>query len=303
MADDRRYAEHRETGPGQVSAGGVEEYSPAKQVIRSFFRNRGATAGLLILLLLVAMALAAPLLAPYDPFAVSDNLMEPPSGEHIMGTDPLGRDLLSMIIFGSRISLQVGLVAVSIAAVVGTVLGLIAGYMEGWLDNVIMRFMDVLLAFPGILLALVIIAVLGSGLFNVMIALGIATIPTYTRLVRGSTLSAKQNEYVMAAQAQGANVSRLLFKHILPNVMAPIIVNATLGVAGAILAAAGLSFIGLGPSPPTAEWGAILAQSRQYIRRAWWLVTFPGAAITLTVLSINMVGDGLRDALDPQLKE
>ncbi len=287
----------------QAAPDAVREYSPAKHVLRVFLRNRGATVGLIILLVLICMAVAAPLLAPYDPFEISENLMEPPSGDHLMGTDPLGRDLMSMIIFGSRISLQVGLIAVGIATVVGTVFGLVAGYMEGWVDNVIMRFMDILLAFPGILLALVIIAVLGSGLFNVMIALGIAAIPTYTRLVRGSTLSAKQNEYVMAAQAQGANLSRLLFKHILPNVMAPIIVNATLGVAGAILASAGLSFIGLGPSPPTAEWGAILAQSRQYIRRAWWLVTFPGMAITLTVLSINMVGDGLRDALDPQLKE
>ena len=287
----------------EVASSSPAEYSPAKQVSRAFFRNRGATIGLVILVLLILMAFFAPYLAPYEPFEISDRLMEPPSSQHLMGTDPLGRDLLSMIIFGSRISLQVGLIAVGIATVVGTILGLLAGYMEGAVDNVIMRFMDVLLAFPGILLALVIIAVLGSGLFNVMIALGIASIPTYTRLVRGSTLSAKQNEYVMAAQAQGAKLPRMLFKHILPNVVAPIIVNATLGVAGAILASAGLSFIGLGPSPPSAEWGAILAQSRQYIRRAWWLVTFPGMAITITVLSIKMLGDGLRDALDPQLNE
>jgi len=291
----------------QEIAGGVpvdmaEEQSLARQTVRRFFRNRGATAGLIVVLGLILMAIFAPVLTPYEPFEISERLLEPPSSEHILGTDPLGRDLLSMIIIGSRISLQVGLIAVGIALVVGTTLGLIAGYLEGWVDNVIMRFMDVLLAFPGILLALVIIAVLGSGLFNVMIAIGIATIPTYTRLVRGETLSVKQNEFTMAARAQGANLGRILFRHILPNVAAPVIVTSTLGVAGAILAAAGLSFIGLGPSPPTAEWGAILAQSRQYIRRAWWLVTFPGIAITVTVLSINMVGDGLRDALDPQMR-
>ncbi len=287
---------------GLMSDDRAGELSLARLTVRRFFKNRGATAGLIVVLALIMMAIFAPHLTPYEPFAVSDNLLDAPSSRHLLGTDPLGRDLLSMIIVGSRISLQVGLVAVGIALVVGTTLGLIAGYLEGWMDNVIMRCMDVLLAFPGILLALVIIAVLGSGLFNVMIAIGIATIPTYTRLVRGETLSVKQNEYTMAARAQGASLGRILFRHILPNVAAPVIVTSTLGVAGAILAAAGLSFIGLGPSPPTAEWGAILAQSRQYIRRAWWLVTFPGVAITVTVLSINMVGDGLRDALDPQLR-
>ncbi len=281
----------------------VKRISLARQTVRRFFRNRGATLGLVILLLLIATAIFAPYLAPYDPFEVRPNRLEPPSSEHLLGTDRLGRDLLSMLIHGSRISLQVGLVAVGIAMIIGTMLGLLAGYLGGWVDNVIMRFMDILLAFPGLLLALVIIAVLGTGLFNVMIAIGIASIPTYTRLVRGDTLSVKENEYAVAAHAQGASALRIMIRHILPNVVAPIIVMATLGVAGAILASAGLSFIGLGPSPPSAEWGAILAQSRVYIRRAWWLLAFPGMAITITVLSINMVGDGLRDALDPQLKE
>lgn len=280
-----------------------ESFSMRKYMVRRFLRNRGATLGAAILLALILSAVFAPQLAPYDPFDVDHTLrLQPPSARHLLGTDPLGRDLFSMILYGGRISLQVGLIAVGIAAVIGTTLGLIAGYFEGWPDNVIMRFIDLMLAFPGILLALVIIAVLGPGLFNVMIAIGIASIPAYTRLVRGSVLSVKQNEYVMAAQAQGAGVARIMLRHLMPNIMAPIIVMATLGVAGAILACAGLSFIGLGPSPPTAEWGAILALSRAFIRRAWWIVAFPGVAITLTVLSINMVGDGLRDALDPELK-
>ncbi|MFO8061163.1 MAG: ABC transporter permease [Bacillota bacterium] len=280
----------------------AEMFSFRKYVARRLVRNRGAMGGLAILLLFILSSVFAPQLSPYDPYDVSPNRLAPPSRENPLGTDPLGRDVLSRLLYGGRISLQVGLIAVGIAAVMGTTLGLVAGYLGGWLDNVIMRVMDILLAFPGILLALVIIAVLGSGLFNVMIALGIASIPQYTRLVRGSVLSVKENEYVMAAVAQGAGVPRILIRHLIPNISAPIIVVSTLGVAGAILACAGLSFIGLGPPPPTAEWGAMLAGSRVYIRRAWWLVAFPGLAITLSVVAINMFGDGLRDALDPELK-
>lgn len=299
MISDEQQLDRVDEGVAQPESG----ISALKQTFRRFLRNRGATAGLVVLIGLILTAIFAPYLAPYEPFAVNpQERLQPPSSSHLLGTDPLGRDLLSMLIFGSRISLQVGVIAVSIGLVLGTILGLVAGYMEGRVDHIIMRFMDVLLAFPGILLALVIIAVLGTGLVNMMIAIGISSIPTYARLVRGDTLSVKQNEYVIAAHAQGASMIRILFYHILPNVAAPIIVMGTLGVAGAILACAGLSFIGLGPSPPSAEWGSILALSRAYIRTAWWLVSFPGAAITLTVLSINMLGDGLRDTLDPQLK-
>ncbi len=257
--------------------------------------------GLLILLLFIVSAVGAPWLAPHDPYDISAERLLAPSADHFFGTDPLGRDVFSRIIYGGRVSLQVGLVSVGIAALTGTMLGLIAGFVEGPLDNVIMRAMDILLAFPGILLAIVVVAVLGPSLTNLMIAIGIASIPMYTRLVRGSTLAAKQEEYILAARAQGMSDVRLILRHILPNIASPIIVLSTLGVASAILSAAALSFLGLGPRPPTAEWGSMLAASRNYIRRAWWLVAFPGTSITLCVLAINMIGDGLRDALDPQL--
>ncbi len=269
---------------------------------RRFARNPTGLLALGCLLAFIASAVLAPLLAPHDPLDISGERLQPPSREHLLGTDELGRDILSRILYGGRVSLQVGIIAVVIALSVGGVLGLVAAYWEGRLDGVIMRVMDMMLAFPGILLALVIIAVLGPSLFNVMIAIGIASIPAYTRLVRGSTLSAKQNEYVEAARALGAGAWRIIFRHLVPNVAAPVIVLSTLGVAGAILATAGLSFIGLGAPPPTPEWGAMLATARNYIRRAWWLATFPGLAITITVLVINILGDALRDALDPRLK-
>ncbi len=278
-----------------------QTFSRARHVFTSFLKHRGALVGALILVLFIISAAGAPWLVPYDPYDVSAERLQAPSSEHLFGTDPLGRDVFSRIMYGGRVSLQVGLVSVGIAAITGTILGLIAGYVEGHVDNVIMRAMDVLLAFPGILLAIVIVAVLGPSLTNLMIAIGIASIPMYTRLVRGSTLAAKQEEYVLAARAQGMGDARLILRHILPNIASPIIVLSTLGVASAILSAAALSFLGLGPPPPTAEWGSMLAGSRAYIRRAWWLVAFPGTTITLCVLAINMVGDGLRDALDPQL--
>ena len=272
-----------------------KEFFYWRHVAKSFLRNPGAVGGAVVLMMLVISAVFAPFIAPHDPYDVTAERLTSPS------TDALGRCVLSRIIYGGRISLQVGLISVGLAAIVGTILGLVAGYVEGWADNVIMRFMDVLLAFPGILLALVIVAVLGPGLINLMIAIGIATIPQYTRLVRGSMLSEKQEEYVLACRAQGASPLRIIVRHVLPNIASPILVLATLGVAGAILSAAALSFLGLGPSPPTAEWGSMLSGARNYIRRAWWLVTFPGVAIIISVLAINMIGDGLRDALDPQL--
>jgi peptide/nickel transport system permease protein len=226
----------------------------------------------------------------------------PPSADHIFGTDNLGRDIFTRVLYGGAISLQVGIFSVAIGSTIGTLLGLVSGYYGKWVDTLIMRFIDVMLAFPGILLALVIIAVLGRDLRNVMIAVGISTIPIYTRIVRGTTLSIKQNDYIVAAQAIGSPTWRILLVHILPNTLAPIIVVTTNGVAGAIIAGAALSFLGLGQQPPDPEWGLMLAQGREYIRVAWWVTTFPGLAIMTTVLAINLLGDGLRDILDPRLK-
>jgi len=279
-----------------------DSFSFRKYAVRRFVQNRGAVLGSVLFAALILSAILAPWIAPYDPYEVSPNRLARPSREHPLGTDALGRDVLSRILYGGRISLQVGVIAVGIAAVTGTALGLIAGYFEGWVDHLIMRLMEVMLAFPGILLAMAIMAVLGSGLFNVMIAVGIASVPSYTRLVRGVTLSVKQNEYVQAARALGSGIGRIMLRHLVPNIAAPIVVLSTLGVASAILTCAGLSFIGLGAPPPTAEWGAMLAADRVYLRRAWWVVAFPGLAITISVLAINLVGDGLRDALDPRLK-
>ena len=277
--------------------------SGLRRFVRSFRRNPGALLGLALLLVLVALALLAPAIAPYNPIKQSvAEVLEPPSRAHWFGTDQYGRDILSRVLIGARLSLRVGLVSVAIAAACGSVLGLLAGYYGGLADTVIMRIIDVKLAFPGILLAMAIVAVLGPSLVNLMIAVGIGGIPTYTRVVRASVLSAKELLYVLAARATGCPDRRIMFLHILPNVLAPVIVLSTLSIAGAILAASGLSFIGLGAQPPTPEWGAMLSTGRQFLRDAWWMTTFPGLAIMLTVMSINLVGDGLRDALDPRLR-
>lgn len=272
-------------------------------VWRQLRRNRGAMVGLFLLVLEIAIAVAAPLVAPYNPLQQQPlKALRPPSAEHLLGTDDVGRDILSRIIHGARISLRVGLISVSIAAVVGTTLGILAGFTGGRLDAVIMGLANVLLAFPGILLALAIIAVLGPGLFNVMIAVGIGSIPTYVRVARGSTLSIRNCDYVTGARAVGCGGGRIMRRYILPNVLPPLMVLMTLGVGGAILTASGLSFLGLGAQPPAPEWGAMLNSGRTYLRQAWWFAGFPGLAITVTVLSINMLGDGLRDALDPKLR-
>ncbi len=277
--------------------------SPWRSALRRLRRNRGAMAGLYLVLLLVAVAVLADRLAPHDPIKVTPgSSLQPPGKEFPLGTDPLGRDILSRLIHGARISLRVGLVSVGIAAVSGTTLGLLAGYYGRWLDLVVMRTIDLLLAFPSVLLALVIIAILGPSIFNLMIAVGISATPGYARLVRGSVLSAKENIYVEAAVAVGCSDRLIIWRHILPNVLAPIIILATLGMAGAILTGAALSFLGLGVQPPTPEWGTMLSDGRNYLRKAWWITTFPGLAIMITVLAINMLGDGLRDALDPRLK-
>jgi peptide/nickel transport system permease protein len=272
-------------------------------VWRQLRLNRGAIIGAGVLAVLVVVAIAAPVIAPFDPIemAAQDMLM-PPGRQHLFGTDNFGRDLFSRVMYGARISLTVGFLSVSIGAATGLVLGLLAGYSGGWVDTLIMRVMDALLAFPGILLALSIMVVLGSDLKNVMIAVGISSVPRYTRVVRASVLSAKENLYVEAARAIGCSSVVIMFRHILPNVFAPVVVLSTLGIAGAILLSAGLSYLGLGAQPPTPEWGLLLNSGRDYLALAWWITTFPGIAIMVTVLAINMLGDGLRDALDPRLK-
>lgn len=266
-------------------------------------RNRLAMIGLAIVVILILVAVFADFIAPYG-YAKQNirETLQSPSMKHLCGTDQFGRDIFSRIIYGSRISLKVGFIAVSIAMVTGGLLGAISGYYGGKLDNLIMRVMDVLLSIPQILLAIAIAASLGPGLFNLMIAVGISSIPGYARIVRGSVLSIRNQEFVEAARAMGSGDLRIILRHILPNCMAPVIVQATLGVAFAILTAAGLSFIGLGIQPPSPEWGAMLSGGRVYIRDHSYMTFFPGLAIMVTILALNFLGDGLRDALDPKLK-
>jgi len=286
-----------------VPAGSSPRRSTAALQIRRFGRHPGAAAGLVVISLFLLIALLAPAVARRDPLLVDTDLrLLGPSLSHPFGTDELGRDVFSRVVYGARVSLVVGLVPVAIAAITGVVLGLSAGYFRGPLDAVIMRCIDVMMAFPGILLALAVIAVLGSSLRNLMISVGIFSIPLYTRVLRASTLSARENLYVDAARAIGAGHPRILASHILPNVIAPLIVLSTLGVANAILVAASLSFLGLGEKPPAAEWGSMLSTARNYLRLAWWMTAFPGLAISLSVLAINLLGDGLRDFLDPRLR-
>ena len=289
--------------PVPVAAERTASESPWRKSVRQLTRNPTAMIGLGALVLLTFVAIAAPWLAPYDPIRQDPMLfLKPPSAEHWLGTDQFGRDIFSRILYGARISLRIGLVSVGIAIALGGFLGLVSGFYGGWLDQVISRFVDLLLAFPGILLALVIVSVIGPSLTNVMIAVGISATPTYARVVRGSVLAARENVYVEAAHALGAGDRRVLARHVLPNVLAPVIVLATLGVAGAILTGAALSFLGLGAAPPTPEWGAMLSEGRNYMRLAWWISTFPGLAIMIAVLATNLFGDGLRDALDPRMR-
>jgi peptide/nickel transport system permease protein len=276
--------------------------SRRSEVIRRLVHHKGAMAGLTVMVLLVLVAIFAPFIATHDPIAISRDNLQAPSRHHLMGTDNFGRDTFSRVVYGARISLQMGIVAVIIGTTGGTIIGLVAGHYGGFTDTLLMRFIDALMAFPGILLALSVAAVLGTGIFNAMIAVGISWIPQFARLVRGSVLQVKAMPYVEAARSIGANDTRLMARHIFPNVTTPILVLSTLGVASAILIGASLSFLGLGAQPPTAEWGAILNQGRQYMRQAWWLMTFPGLAITITVMAVNLFGDGLRDALDPRMK-
>jgi peptide/nickel transport system permease protein len=270
---------------------------------RRLARHRGAMAGLVILGALALLAIGAPWLSPRDPIKTAPRTaLQAPGSGYLLGSDQFGRDVASRVLHGARISLVVGLISVSIAVGIGAPIGLVSGYYGGRLDAVLMRVIDVLLAFPGILLALAIVSVLTPGLGNVMIAVGLAAVPTYARLVRASVLSAREQVYVEAARAIGGRDRAILTRYILPNVVAPLIVTGTLGLGTAILSAAALSFLGLGSQPPTAEWGRMLAEGRDYLREAWWISTFPGLGIMLTVLAMNLLGDGLRDLLDPRLK-
>ncbi|PGL70482.1 nickel transporter permease [Bacillus sp. AFS055030] len=275
-----------------------------KVFYKKFKKNKLALVGAYIVLFYILVAIFAPLISPKDPFAIDlMNKLQRPSLEHWMGTDDKGRDILSRIIFGSRLSISVGFVSVLFGAIFGITLGLIAGYYGKWVDTIIMRVVDVLLAFPGILLALAIISALGPSLINVMVAVGIFSIPTFARIVRGSTLSVRKLEYIDAIRALGATDATIIFKHIFPNILSPIIVQATLKLATAILSAAGLSYLGLGAQPPSPEWGAMLSSGRDYLFTAPHIALFPGLAISTLVLGFNIFGDGLRDALDPRMKK
>mgnify|MGYP003733277795 CR=1 FL=1 len=268
---------------------------------RRFRRNRAAVVGLVLVLLLVLVAAFAPLLAPYAPDA--QNLrarLRPPSAEHWFGTDEFGRDILSRVIFGARISLFTGLVPVFAASVVGTLVGLVAGFYRGRVDAVLMRLMDVLLAFPSLLLALAVVGALGPGLRNAVIAVAVVGVPGYARIVRSVVIAAREEEYVQAARALGAGDGRLLLRELLPAAFGALSVQATLGIGFAILSMAGLSFLGLGVQPPTSDWGEMLSRGRRFLPDSGWLLLYPGAAISLTVLAFNLLGDGLRDALDPR---
>lgn len=274
-----------------------------KDSLRRFLAIRSAAVGAGILLLLVLAAVFAPLITSYEVAAIAPmDAYQPPSREHWMGTDKFGRDVFTRVVFGARISLTVGLIAIAIGASVGVLLGMSAGFFGGLVDEGIMRFLDILLAFPGILLAMGIVSMLGPSVTNLMIAVGIGYIAGFARLMRGSVLAARQYDYVLAARALGARSGPIMWKHILPNIAAPLIVYTTLSVAAAILTAAGLSFLGLGAKPPTPEWGIMLSDGRDTLNRAWWVSLFPGLAILVTTLSINFVGDGLRTALDPRLR-
>ena len=271
---------------------------------KQLLRNFAFTFGLVLTVVLVLVALAAPLLSPFDPNVQdTSRRLEAPSHQHLLGLDDLGRDVLSRIVWGARVSLRVGFSVVILASLVGITLGAISGYFGGWMDTIIMRITDILLAFPGILLAIALVAVLGPSINNVILALAIIGWVGYARLVRGQVLKVREMEYVTAARALGAKSPRVIVLHVLPNVINPVIVMATLGLAGAILSEAALSFLGLGVQPPTPSWGAMLTAGRRYLGEANHLAIFPGAAIMLAVMGLNFLGDGMIDALDPKYRK
>ncbi len=281
---------------------GQRHYGYYARARREFARNHVAIACLLLLVLVALAAIFANYLAPYDPLEqIVRERKQAPSALHYFGTDSLGRDVFSRALYGGRISLQVGLISVALGSMVGVPLGVLAGFFGGWLDNLFMRAMDVILAFPGLILLIWLSTVLGQDVKNIIIALAFFSLPTYARLTRGNTLSIREMEYVLAARSLGAGGLRIVFLHVLPAIVPPIIVLTTLAVSGAIIAGASLSYLGLGGSPSTPEWGTMLADGRAFIRNEWWLSFFPGMVITLVVLALNVIGDAMRDALDPKV--
>ncbi len=283
--------------------------SPLAEFWEDFRANRGAVAGLVFVAAIMLVAIFAPVLAPYPPDLTNEAVfLKPPAWQaggswaHVLGTDAIGRDILSRLIFGARLSLLIGVVVVTLAIVAGVTLGLVAGFFRGGLDTAIMRLIDIILTLPSLLLAIVIVAILGPGLMNAMLAVAVVVLPHYVRITRAAVITETAKDYVTAARAVGATRARLMFREVLPNCAAPLIVQASLGFSTAILDAAALGFLGLGAQPPAPEWGTMLADAREFVLRAWWVVTFPGLMILGTVLAFNILGDGLRDALDPKLK-
>jgi dipeptide transport system permease protein len=282
---------------------------PFMEFVSYFAANRGAVIGLGIIVVLVLIGGLAEFMAPYSPIATNPQVfLKPPAWQaggsmaHPLGTDAIGRDMLSRLIYGARLSLLIGIAVVALSVTVGTILGLVAGFFRGIVEIAIMRLMDILLTLPTLLLAIIIVAILGPGIVNALIAVAIVLLPHYVRIVRATVIAETAKDYVTAARLTGAGNLRLIVKEILPNCAAPLIVQATLGISTAILDAAALGFIGLGAQPPTPEWGTMLADAREFVLRAWWVVTFPGIMILIAVLAFNLLGDGLRDALDPKLK-
>jgi peptide/nickel transport system permease protein len=279
------------------------ERSPIILFWQRFSRNRLAVAGLFLVLFLFIIAILAHRISPYDPALIDvSQILQPPSSKHWLGTDQLGRDVLSRMVWGSRISLLVGFVAIGIATLIGAVLGALAGYYGGWIDNIIMRFVDIMLCFPTFFLILAVIAILEPSIWNIMIVIGVTGWMGVARLIRAEFLSLMDREFVLAARAEGASDFRIIFRHVLPNALAPVLVAATLGVAAAILTESALSFLGIGVQPPTPSWGNMLTAGKDNIEIAWWLSVYPGVAILLTVLGYNLLGEGIRDAVDPRLK-
>ena len=283
--------------------------SPVREFWRYFSANRGAVWGLGVVVFVVAVALLAPWLAPYSPQATDNTVfLQPPVWQqggqwaHLLGTDAIGRDMLSRLSYGARLSLLIGVSVVLISVFTGTLLGLLAGYLRGLFEIAVMRLMDIILTLPSLLLAIVVVAILGPGLANAMVAVAIVVLPHYVRVTRAAVIAEMSRDYVTAARMGGAGHWRLMVSEVLPNCAAPLIVQASLGISTAILDAAALGFLGLGAQPPSPEWGTMLADAREFVMRAWWVVSFPGLAILVTVLAFNLLGDGLRDALDPRLK-
>ena len=271
--------------------------------LRRFLRNRVAVAGLVIVLMLFVLALSASTIAPYPPDEIdTGNILAPPSSSHWLGTDVLGRDVFSRILYGAGVSLSVGFVAVGISSMIGIILGAVSGYYGGWADRIVMRFVDIMLCFPSFFLILAVIAFVGPSIWNIMIVIGVTSWMGVTRLVRAEFLSIRERDFVQAARSQGAGDMRIIFIHILPNAMAPILVAATLGVASAVLVESGLSFLGIGVQPPDPSWGNMLTEGKDNIEIAWWLSLFPGLAILVTVMGYNLLGEGIRDSLDPRLR-